>query len=100
MHLTQPLGNKLALAILALPAGCIPNVDGKLHDAEWADGACFLASGDTLYVKYAGDAVYLAESGVPTCGCGMPFEFDPDDSGDLSGNEFAVSVFDDPFGTD
>jgi hypothetical protein len=85
-----------------VPAGCTPTIDGSLHQEEWSDAACFtVASGDMVVrIKYSGDSVYMATSGSPTCGCGMPFEFDPDGTGAANGNEFAISVFDDPFGTD
>jgi hypothetical protein len=85
-----------------VPAGCTPTVDGTLHLEEWNDAACFTVSGGDMVVriKYSGDSVYMATSGLPTCGCPMPFEFDPDGSGAANDNEFDVSVFDDPFGTD
>ncbi len=94
---SQPAGNTLVVS-----PGCIPNVDGTLHDSEWSDGSCFVVGdGDmTVVMKYAGDSIYMATSGQPTCGCGMPFYFDPDGSGAANGNEFLWVVFDDPFNTD
>lgn len=83
--------------------GCEPVVDGALHAGEWADATCFdvpaMGGGSdmTVVVKYAGDAVYMATSGLPTCGCAMHFYFDPDDGG-AAGGEIVISVFDDPFG--
>src|SRR5262249_26731811 len=57
--------------------GCAPTVDGTLHLDEWQDAACFMAGGQDMavYMKYAGDSVYMATIGNPTCGCGMPFYF-------------------------
>jgi hypothetical protein len=82
---------------ITVPKGCEPAIDGVLHDAEWSDGACFnLAAGDLVVtMKYANDALYLAMSGPPTCGCGMGFYFSPE-----AGKDFVISLFDDPFGTD
>ncbi len=89
-----------------VPVGCAPSVDGTLHLDEWQDAACFTVTGTgaaspdmAVYVKYAGDSVYMATIGVPTCGCAMPFVFDPDGNTGLDGDEYAVSVFDDPFMT-
>ncbi len=86
-------------ATLDVHAGCEPTVDGHLHAAEWDDATCFTVDGGdmTATIKYAGDFLYLATSGQPTCGCGMPFAFDPDGSGASDDDEFALSVFDDPF---
>lgn len=91
-----------SMSAVDVPSGCAPTVDGKLHQEEWSDAACFtVGTGDMIVrVKYSGDSVYMATSGAPTCGCGMPFEFDPDGTGPANGNEFAISVFDDPFGDD
>jgi hypothetical protein len=85
-----------ALAI-TVPKGCEPAIDGVLYDDEWTDGACFnVAAGDLVVtMKYANDALYMAVSGPPTCGCGIGFYFSPE-----NGKNFVVSLADDPFGTD
>ena len=49
----------------------------------------------TVEIKHAGDAVYMATSGMPTCGCPMQIYFQAAD-----GKNFVVSVFDDPFNKD
>jgi len=79
--------------------GCEPGVDGTLHADEWSDGTCFLAGDMTIVAKYGVDTLYLAASGVPSCGCPMGFYFDPDGAGE-TGDEFAIALFDDPFNTD
>jgi hypothetical protein len=89
-----------ATATVEVPKGCLPTIDGVIHADEWNDGACFQAGDQTMYVKYAGDSLYMATSVKPTCGCGMPFYFDPNGQGGLDGDEFAISVFDDPFMSD
>jgi hypothetical protein len=91
-----------ATASLEIPAGCAPAIDGTLHQEEWADATCFTlgGGGDTVYAKYAAGSVYLAFSATPACGCGMSFVFDPDGGTSLDGDEFALALFDDPFGTD
>jgi hypothetical protein len=84
--------------VVAVPGGCTPTVDGTLHAAEWADGACFNVMGTggmVVVVKYSGDSLYMATSGPPTCGCPMQFYFEP-----LGGQNFGVQVFDDPVGKD
>jgi hypothetical protein len=82
-------------------AGCAPNVDGTLHMEEWSDATCFDigTGGDVVYAKYAGDAVYLAFSATPACGCGMSFAFDPSGGTTLATGDFVINVFDDPFMT-
>jgi hypothetical protein len=80
--------------------GCEPTIDGTLHADEWADGTCFTAGDMTVVAKYAGDALYLAASGMPSCGCPMRFYFDPDGSSAAPNDEFAIGVFDDPFNKD
>ncbi len=86
-----------------VPSGCAPTVDGALHMNEWSDGACFVAGHPdgalTIRMKYAGDSFYMAVSGSPTCGCGMPFHFDPDGGTTLDGDEFIISLADDPITT-
>ena len=96
-----PACSAAATAQVQLAAGCTPTVDGTLHQEEWSDATCFSigTGGDVVYAKYAGDAVYLAFSATPACGCGMAFAFDPDGGTTLDGDEFAVDVFDDPFST-
>jgi hypothetical protein len=84
--------------LVTVPGGCTPTVDGALHAAEWADGACFNVMGTgsmVVVVKYSGDSLYMATSGPPTCGCPMQFYFEP-----LGGQNFGVQVFDDPVGKD
>jgi len=85
-----------------LPSGCAPNVDGTLHMEEWDGATCFNVgdAGDVIYAKFAGDAVYLAFSATPSCGCPMAFAFDPDAGDSFDGDEFGVMVFDDPFNPD
>jgi hypothetical protein len=79
----------------------VPAIDGALHAAEWSDGVCVSSatSDMTMRFKYAGDSLYIAQAGNPTCGCPMPFEFDPNGNTMADGDEFAISVFDDPFAT-
>ncbi len=99
-----PCANAGMATTVDVPRGCAPTVDGTLHASEWSDGACFVAGNGggalTIRMKYAGDALYLAASGDPTCGCGMPFHFDPDGGMTLEGDEFLVILADDPFGAD
>jgi hypothetical protein len=85
---------------VTVPRGCEPGADGVLHADEWADGACFTAGDMTIVAKYGNDALFLAVSGQPTCGCPMGFYFNPDGTAALSGDEFALGLFDDPFGMD
>jgi hypothetical protein len=82
---------------ITVPKGCEPAIDGVLHDDEWSDGSCFnLAVGDLVVtMKYANDALYMAMSGPPTCGCPMGFYFSPE-----SGKNFVIQLFDDPNNTD
>jgi hypothetical protein len=83
---------------LDVRAGCIPQVDGRLHLAEWSDAQCLQVWDDlTFAFKYAGSNLYIAAAGQPTCGCGMQFEFDPDGTSALDGDEFSIQLFDDPF---
>jgi hypothetical protein len=86
-----------ATKAITVPKGCEPAIDGVLYGDEWSDGACVnLAAGDLVVtMKYANDALYMAMSGPPTCGCPMQFYFSPE-----NGKNFVVSVFDDPFKTD
>jgi len=97
--ITQLPGCGNSADTIDVPAGCQPNVDGALHVEEWQDGACFTTdNGDmTVFVKYAGDTLYMATATVPSCGCPMTFAFDPDGMGALDGDEFAIHLFDDPF---
>jgi hypothetical protein len=90
-----------ATTSVTVPLGCTPTVDGTLHAEEWTDGACFTLAGgdDTVYLKHDATNVYLAFSATPACGCPMAFMFDPDGT-TTSGDEFALGLFDDPFGTD
>jgi hypothetical protein len=90
------------LDTIAVPAGCAPVIDGVLHAEEWGDGTCFDVGGSgapdmVVRMKIAGDSLYFATSGLPTCSCGMKFYFDPSGMQGLDGDEFAVSVMDDPF---
>lgn len=80
--------------------GCRPEVDGTLHLEEWSDGTCFPAADLAFRGKYEGDYFYMAFSGPPTCGCPIWLVIDPDSSGGADGDEFAIGVFDDPFGAD
>ena len=87
-----------------MPAGCEPTVDGTLHLEEWNDGVCFNvgdAGGPDMIIKmkYAGDSLYFASSGLPSCGCPMLFAFDPNGVAAANGDEFGIGVFDDPFQT-
>jgi len=85
-----------------VPSGCAPNVDGTLHVEEWDGATCFNVgdAGDVVYARFAGDAVYLAFSATPSCGCPMAFAFDPNAGDGFDGDEFVVQVFDDPFNPD
>jgi hypothetical protein len=85
-----------------VPGGCAPTVDGSPHLSEWKDAACFtVGTGDMrVYVKYAGDAVYLASIGNPTCGCPMQFNFLPGGGTTLGPTQFTTAVFDDPANPD
>jgi hypothetical protein len=85
-----------------VPAGCTPNVDGTLHADEWKDSACFVVAGGdtTVNMKFANGDLYMATSGVPSCGCPIRVQFDPDGNSAADGDEYAVGVFDDPFGKD
>lgn len=85
---------------VAVNRGCDPTFDGTLHADEWSDGTCFLAGDMTIVAKYGTDGLYLAASGIPSCGCPMGFVFDPDHAGAATGDEFIVALFDDPFDTD
>lgn len=85
---------------VAVASGCDPTFDGTLHADEWADGTCFTAGGATVVVKYGSDALYMAMSSTPSCGCPMSFVFDPDGGGAANGNEFSLGLFDDPFNAD
>jgi len=84
-----------------VPRGCTPVVDGTLHAEEWGDAACMRLSGDiSVEIKHDAAAVYLAVAGPPTCDCAMPFYFDPDGQPVLDGDEYAVSVYDEPLKRD
>jgi hypothetical protein len=97
-----PACGAAATSSLDVPAGCAPTVDGTLHQEEWSDAACFGlgSSGDVVYAKHATGSLYVAFSATPACGCGMSVAFDPDGGTSLDGDEFALTLFDDPFGTD
>jgi hypothetical protein len=91
---------------IEVPKGCTPSVDGTLHDTEWSDATCIRLPKDSLveqmdvYLKYSGDALYLASSTVPMLGMPYPTQFDPNGQAVLDGDEFIVNVYDDPFQTD
>ncbi|MBS2030194.1 MAG: hypothetical protein JST54_19985 [Deltaproteobacteria bacterium] len=97
--ITQLPGCGTSSDTIDVHAGCQPNVDGALHMEEWQDGACLTsANGDmTVYVKYAGETLYLAAATIPSCNCPMVFAFDPDGAATLDGDEFEIHLFDDPF---
>jgi hypothetical protein len=81
-----------------VPAGCAPTVDGTYHAGEWSDATCVSVGADPVYLKYAGDTVYIAWSMTPTCGCAAALAFNTDGSQTLDGSQFALSLLDDPFG--
>lgn len=85
---------------IAAALGCVPAVDGTLHEDEWSDGSCELAGDMTLSVKHDADTLYIAASGQPSCGCPMFFYFDPTMGTSPDGDEFAIGLFDDPFNPD
>jgi len=86
-------------ASINVPAGCRPTVDGAYHAGEWGDAACLSAGNDPVYLKYAGDTLYLAWSMTPTCGCGAQLAFSKDSAQTLDGSQFDLALLDDPFGS-
>lgn len=84
---------------LDVKKGCTPTVDGVLHADEWMDAQCINTGDLDIYMKYDATTLYVAASGMPTCGCPMGFYFDPDKQG-MAMDEFLVALFDDPFNKD
>jgi hypothetical protein len=82
-----------------VPSGCAPTVDGTYHAGEWSDAACFGIGTDPVYVKYSGTTLYLAWPMKPTCGCGAQLAFNKTAATSLDGNQFDLSIVDDPFST-
>lgn len=96
---TLPACAAPATTSLDVPSGCAPAVDGAYHEGEWSDAKCITVGTDPVYVKFSGEALYLAWPMTPTCGCPAQLAFNVDGAQTLDGKQFDLGIFDDPFGT-